>query len=183
MSALDTVSGSFEPSDTFVLNGTRGVDLPDSYTYDSYDYQGTTPQPQMADTPRSPTGISFTGALNALSATAQAGLNIYTTAQNINTSARDAQSRAELARLTIETGRETNRANAAIATARTDAVRQVAVLDAQTAVRNATAAAEGSVNGTRGGAYVASALSTNWPVLVGVGGLLYLALQSKGAKA
>lgn len=177
MSAFDTVYGSFvNPSDNFALNETLPAELPSAATSDSYVVQDPPVQAALATSAQSPNGISFSGALGALSSAANTGLGIFRQVQQIDTNARSLRAQQQIDKLNLEVAGAGNVAALELQRARTDAGRQVGIIQAQSTVDNARAAAVAS----RDGAYASKMAETNWPLLVGAGSLLYFVL--KGAK-
>lgn len=176
MSAYDTVYGSFvQPSDNYVLNDTLTAELPPPVTYDIAETQVSPVQGALATSTQSPNGISFSGALSALSSAANTGLGIFRQVQQVDMSARSARAQQQIDKLNLEVTSAQNVASLELQRSRTDAARQVGIIQAQSSVDNAQRAAVASRDGT----YVAKMADTNLPILAAVGGLLYLALKGK----
>jgi len=170
MSALDTTTGSFLPE-------TLPTDLPTAW---EPDFQGTSALPDVSEIPRSAPGVSITGILDAVSATAKAGLDIFKTVSQIDMAASTAGYQREMQRSTLDLERTKLNANVDIAKTRATTERDLAQLQAKVAVNNAQAA---EVN-SRGGSFVAQVASSPNLITWALGAAaLYLAFRKKGAAA
>lgn len=167
MSALDTVSGSFLPE-------TLPTDLPAVW---EPDYQGTSAQPEVAEIPRSGNGISISGILDAVSATAKSGLDIFKTVSQIDMAASNVAYQREIGRAQLDLQKTQVLSATDIAKNKAGVEKELALLQAQTAINNASRAEVSS----RGGSFVAQVATSPklWTWVLGAGAL-YFAFRKKG---
>jgi hypothetical protein len=190
MSALDTVTGSFNQFDSnnvWSMEPTLSTDLPPNVNYDVYDYQGqstipyqgTSEIPAVTETPRSDSGISVSGFLGGLSATVKSGLDVWKSVNNINMSARTQQANNQIDLLKLDVAKQQALGQLELNRAQIDSNKQVGLIQARSSVDQATRAAVDA----RGGTFTSAVSSVNWPVLLGLAGLVYAVSQGKGKKA
>lgn len=169
-------------SDNFNLTGTLPSGLPDGYSYTlpETNYLGTSAQPAVSQVPQS-SGITLSGILDGVSATAKTGLDLWKTVAQIDMAAATQEAQVKIAQANQDLQKVTALGNIDVAKTRAQTEAKVAMLQAGTEVAKAEAAANQAVNGT-GGTFVAKVPSINWAVVVPLIGLGVLLWNTKKGK-